>query len=37
MKQLSNILDKKSILTEENTSKYPLVTVKSDGELINNI
>ena len=30
------ILGKESILTEENSPEYPLVTVKSDGELIVN-
>ncbi|WP_075617936.1 hypothetical protein [Paenisporosarcina indica] len=37
MKKLSKILGKVSILTEENSPEYPLVTVKSDGELIINI
>lgn len=36
MRELSKILGKEIILTEENTPEYPLVTVKPDGELIIN-
>ncbi|MFC4323231.1 hypothetical protein [Litchfieldia salsa] len=37
MKKLSKMLGKESILTEENTPEYPLVTSESDGTLIINV